>query len=119
MAGKLANVTVRIEPELKKQAEDILDELGISVSSAITQFYKQIVFCGGLPFRSALPRKNPFLNDAPMTYEQYMQYKQNFSQFPFGMKTLSDYEQDNYNDGQEMPAVKQERQVQYRYREDK
>lgn len=38
--SKSANVYARIEPELKKEAESILSELGISVSNAITIFYK-------------------------------------------------------------------------------
>lgn len=52
--SKSANVYARIEPELKKEAESILSELGISVSNAITIFYKQIVLKNGLPFEVKL-----------------------------------------------------------------
>ena len=40
--AKSANVYARIEPEIKEQAEMILNALGIPASNAITMFYKQI-----------------------------------------------------------------------------
>jgi len=43
MATKTANLYARIEPDVKNQAESILEELGIPASSAITMFYKQII----------------------------------------------------------------------------
>lgn len=55
MPTKSANLTVKIEPEVKKQAEDILSVLGIPVSKAINMFYKQIILQGGIPFSVKLP----------------------------------------------------------------
>ena len=49
MPTKSANLTVKIKPEVKKQAEDILSVLGIPVSKAINMFYKQIILKGGFP----------------------------------------------------------------------
>lgn len=40
----------RLTPELKKEAEAILSELGISISTAYELFYRQIVAHRGLPF---------------------------------------------------------------------
>ena len=40
---KSANVTVRVEPDVKEKAEAILNELGIPTSTAINMFYRQIV----------------------------------------------------------------------------
>jgi len=53
--AKSANLYVRIEPEVKEQAEAILNALGISASSAITMFYKKIILRKGLPFEVKLP----------------------------------------------------------------
>ena len=50
---KSANVTVRVEPDVKEKAEAILNELGIPTSTAINMFYRQIVLWNGLPFRPA------------------------------------------------------------------
>lgn len=39
MAGKTANVTARVQPEIKQKAEDILDRLGVPVSVLIDSLY--------------------------------------------------------------------------------
>lgn len=57
MATKTANLYARIEPDVKSQAESILEELGIPASNAITMFYKQIILHRGLPFEVKLPAK--------------------------------------------------------------
>ncbi len=48
--NKTANLYARIEPDVKEQAENVLETLGISVSSAINMFYKQIILQQGIPF---------------------------------------------------------------------
>ena len=66
--AKSANVYARIEPEIKEQAEMILNALGIPASNAITMFYKQIILQKGLPFDVKLP-EHP-LDVSLMTPEQ-------------------------------------------------
>ena len=53
--AKTANLNARIEPEVKAQAESILEALGIPVSNAINMFYKQIILQRGIPFEIKLP----------------------------------------------------------------
>ena len=55
MAGRTANVTARIEPEVKEQAEAIMEQLGLPVSVVINALYKQIVYQNGIPFSLTLP----------------------------------------------------------------
>ena len=57
MSNKTSNLCVRIEPSVKQEAEDILATLGISASTAITMFYKQIILKNGLPFSVRIPSK--------------------------------------------------------------
>ena len=59
MAVKSANLYVRIEPDVKEQAENILAALGIPSSSAINMFYKQIILNRGLPFEVKIPMSRP------------------------------------------------------------
>jgi addiction module RelB/DinJ family antitoxin len=66
--AKSANLYARIEPEIKEQAEAILNALGIPASNAITMFYKQIILRKGLPFEVKLP-DHP-LDVSRMTAEQ-------------------------------------------------
>lgn len=66
--AKSANLYARIEPEVKEQAEAILNALGIPASNAITMFYKQVILQRGLPFEVKLP-EHP-LDVSRMTVEQ-------------------------------------------------
>ncbi len=52
---KTAVVTVRIEPKVKKEAERVLKELGLTASQAIDIYYRQIAVQRGLPFELKLP----------------------------------------------------------------
>ena len=53
--SKSAMVRARIEPELKKQTEEIFKHLGLSVTQAITLFYSQVKARNGLPFNVVIP----------------------------------------------------------------
>lgn len=57
--AKTANVYARMEPELKEQAEHILNAIGLAPSSAITMFYKQVILQQGLPFEAKLTYRKP------------------------------------------------------------
>ena len=71
--AKTANLYVRIEPDIKEQAESILSALGIPASNAINMFYKQIILQRGLPFEVKMPAARPLnasvLTDAQMDAE--------------------------------------------------
>ena len=53
---KTANLYARIEPDVKEEAEKVLEALGIPVSNAINMFYKQIILQQGIPFDVRLPK---------------------------------------------------------------
>ena len=57
MAVKTANVTARIQPNIKEQAEAILDRLGIPVSVFIDMTYRQVILRDGVPFSLDIPDK--------------------------------------------------------------
>lgn len=48
--GKTATARARMEPEVKDEAEKILEECGLSASEAIGMFYRQVILHHGLPF---------------------------------------------------------------------
>lgn len=68
MATKSANVLARVEPETKKQAEEILSKLGIPASVVINALYKQIIMTESIPFPLSLP-KEPISLDSMTTAE--------------------------------------------------
>lgn len=42
---------IRIDSDLKSEAEAVFEELGVSPSNAVSIFYKQVVMQGGIPFQ--------------------------------------------------------------------
>lgn len=55
MAAKTANVLARVEPEVKEQAERIMNMLGIPASTVINMLYKQIIMTRSIPFSLTVP----------------------------------------------------------------
>jgi DNA-damage-inducible protein J len=60
----MANLNIRIDNTLKLQAEEILDNIGMSLSTATTIFLKQVVRYNGIPFEL---RADPFYSDENKT----------------------------------------------------
>ena len=56
MATKSANVTARVQPEIKRQAEAVLDRIGMPVSVLIDTLYRQIIMTGGIPYSLTVPK---------------------------------------------------------------
>ena len=69
MAGT-SNVFAHVEPEIKEQAEQVLDQLGISMSNAVDMFLRQVVLRQGIPFEMKLPKRIPLAYSA-ITKEEF------------------------------------------------
>lgn len=57
--SKTANVFTRVDPLVKEQAEVVLSQLGISMSTAMGMFLQQLVLQRGIPFDVKLPQSTP------------------------------------------------------------
>lgn len=57
--ARTSSVFARVDPEIKEQAEKVLDQLGIPMSSAIGLFLRQVVLQRGIPFDMRLPQSKP------------------------------------------------------------
>ncbi|MFT8616554.1 MAG: type II toxin-antitoxin system RelB/DinJ family antitoxin [Lentilactobacillus hilgardii] len=44
------NLNIKIDPELKKQADLMLDDMGLTTSAAVNMFFRRIIATGQLPF---------------------------------------------------------------------
>ena len=56
---RTSSVFARVEPEIKEQAEQVLYQLGIPMSSAISLFLRQVIMQRGIPFDIKLPMQRP------------------------------------------------------------
>ena len=52
---KDSTVSARVENNIKIQAEEILQQLGIPVSVVINSLYRQIIYRNGIPFPLTVP----------------------------------------------------------------
>lgn len=68
--ARTSNVFARVEPEIKEQAEQVLERLGIPMSNAVGMFLRQVVLQRGIPFEMKLPQEAP-LAYASLTKEQF------------------------------------------------
>lgn len=50
MTSNVSATTIRIDPEVKREAVAVLDELGLSMSGAMNIFLRAVIREGGLPF---------------------------------------------------------------------
>ena len=69
--ARTANVFARVEPDLKEQAEQVLNQLGIPMSNAVGMFLKQIVLQRGIPFEMKLPSSEEPIAYQALTKEQF------------------------------------------------
>ena len=58
MAGTTTNINIRMDSELKKQAEALFGELGMNLTTAFNIFVRQSLRQGGIPFNVSLDRPN-------------------------------------------------------------
>jgi DNA-damage-inducible protein J len=55
--SKTASIRARIEPGLKTEVENILSDLGLTVSETVHLLYRQIKLQRGLPFDVRIPNE--------------------------------------------------------------
>lgn len=56
--AKTANINIRIDPEIKSNAEQLFSSFGITITDAINIFLHKSIMEGGLPFEMKQPHYN-------------------------------------------------------------
>lgn len=64
MANYTSAVNVNVDSEIKKQATEILNDLGLNMSTAINMFLTQVVKQDGIPFEVKNPKPSRKLKKA-------------------------------------------------------
>lgn len=79
---KDATVSARVEFNVKTEAEDILERLGIPVSVVINSLYRQIIYKHGVPFSLTVPSEPKTLDtmsDAELNAKLQHSYEQSLA----------------------------------------
>ena len=67
------NVTIRIDDELKREADALFEKLGMSFTTAVNVFVTQAVREERIPFEITL---NPRLTEKSQDYAERIEYRQ-------------------------------------------
>ena len=66
----MVNISVRVDPALKKQADALFSDLGLNMSTAVNMFLKTAVSHNGIPFEVRRPTPNAETRAALAEYEE-------------------------------------------------
>ena len=58
MAGRTTNISIRMDTDLKAEADALFSELGMNMTTAFNIFVRQAIREGGIPFEVKLDRPN-------------------------------------------------------------
>jgi DNA-damage-inducible protein J len=61
----MTQISVRVDDNLKNQAEIILENIGLNMTTAINMFIRQVIRHGGIPFESVT---DPFYSESNMAH---------------------------------------------------
>lgn len=67
---KTTTLNLRVNPDVKRRAEEVLSQLGMPMSTAIDIYLQQISMVGGIPFSVVLPKAPASVNADLMTIEE-------------------------------------------------
>ncbi len=68
------NINVRVDSALKQEAEDLFNDLGLSMSSAINMFLRSAINHNGIPFEIKRPMPNA---ETRAALDEYVEMKNN------------------------------------------
>lgn len=88
---KDSTVSARVENDVKVEAEDILQKLGVPVSVVINSLYRQIIYRHGIPFSLTIP-------ETPQAADE-------FTDAELNAKLQHSYEQSLVGEGRPMNEV--------------
>ncbi|HCS72730.1 MAG TPA: type II toxin-antitoxin system antitoxin, RelB/DinJ family [Clostridiales bacterium] len=83
--GKNTTLNLRVNPDVKRRAEEVLSQLGMPMSTAIDIYLKQIAMTGGIPFSVTLPKAPVTINADLMTIDDiHAKLKEGYSDIEKG-----------------------------------
>lgn len=97
MMAKTDTLNIRIEPELKKEVEETLSDLGMNIADAVTIFLKQVVLTESIPFIIRKPKFSDEMLEAITEAEEMEKNPDNYKSF----QTVEEFMEDLHNEIQD------------------
>lgn len=93
--AKTDTLNIRIEPELKKQVEKTLNDLGMNIADAVTIFLKQVVMTDSIPFLIKKPKFNKETLEAIAEANEIMEHPENYKSYNNVHEMIEEIENEN------------------------
>lgn len=90
--AKTDTINIRIEPQLKKEVEETLEDLGMNIADAVTVFFKQIVMTESIPFIIRKPKYNKETLEAIKEAKAMMENPDEYKSFNSVEELMEDLE---------------------------
>jgi len=91
---KVTNINIRVDEELKKQANELFEYFGMSLSQAITLFLKQAVNTSSIPFEIKKPEYSKDLIEALAEAEEMEKHPEKYKTYHSIEELMEDLEED-------------------------
>lgn len=75
------NINVRVDASVKKEAETLFNDLGLTMSAAITVFLKKAIAYDGLPFAVRKENLNSTTRAALAEYEDMRRHPEAYTRY--------------------------------------
>ena len=92
--AKTDTLNIRIEPELKRQVEKTLNDLGMNIADAVTIFLKQVVMTDSIPFIIGKPKFSKETLEAIEEANKIMEHPENYKSYSNLSEILEDINND-------------------------
>ncbi len=79
--SKTTTMNIRIEPELKKKVEEILNDLGMNIADAVNIYFKQIVLTDSIPLQIKRPKFNKETLKAIEEADEIMKHPEDYKSY--------------------------------------
>lgn len=79
--AKTSSIHVRVEPKVKKQVEDILENLGMTSTEAINIYLRQIILNSGIPFEIKTPQFSKDMLEAVAEAEEMNKHPERYKAY--------------------------------------
>ena len=83
---KTQYLQVRLNSKMKRQAESVLEKMGLTMTQAVKLFFRQIIMRKAIPFSVVIPKRNR----AYATLKEEAMIEESLKQIGAGEKTLVD-----------------------------
>lgn len=79
--NKTSMIHIRVQPEVKAEAEEILSNLGMTTTEAVNIYLKQIILNCGLPFKVRTPKFSDEMLEAIAEAEEIEKHPENYKSY--------------------------------------